>query len=457
MCAQTTLPSSQRLKIAPGPKGLPVVGSLLDLRRQSILPFYVNIWREFGDVTRVQIGPVSILQFVRPEHVHHVLVKNQANYAKGFSHDKLRVPLGHGLLTAEGDLWRRQRRLMGPTFTPRAVTQFADIMGQETRTMLQRWEARPAGQPLAINREMMRLAMSVISRSMFTLDIGEDFAAAGESITFILEFASKSFTRLIDLPPWVPSSLNRKLSQALKVLDEFLYGIIEERRKQPPGDDLLSQLMQARDPETGEMMNDTQLRDEVLIIFFAGHETTASLLTWTWYLLSQHLEVEARFHDELAATLGGRSPTLDDLPQLTYTDQIMDETLRLYSPVSIMARDAVAADEIDGYPIPAGSMVTLTPYVTHRHPEFWERPDEFYPEHFAPEKVEARPRYAYYPFGAGSRVCLGKHFAVQEAALVLGEVAQRYQLRLVPGLDIQSEWSGTLRPNQDLLMTLHAR
>jgi cytochrome P450 len=248
-----------------------------------------------------------------------------------------------------------------------------------------------------------------------------------------------------------------KLKQALQTLDEFLYGIIAERRRRPEGDDLLSILLQAQDPETGEGMGDEQLRDEALIIFFAGHETTATLLTWTWSLLAQHPEAEARLHAELDEVLAGRSPGLEDVEALNYTRMVLDEVLRLYPPVAVMARDALEEDEIDGYAIPAGSMVTITPYISHRHPEFWQRPEAFWPEHFAPERVEARPRYAYYPFGAGPRICLGKHFALLEATLVLAEVARRFQLRLVSGELPEAEWSGTLRPCGDVLMTVQPR
>jgi cytochrome P450 len=232
---------------------------------------------------------------------------------------------------------------------------------------------------------------------------------------------------------------------------------IEQRRSQPPGDDLLSVLMHARDEETGQPMSDRQLRDEVLITFFAGHETTAQLLTWTWIRLAQHPLVEGELHAELDRILAGRSPSLDDLPSLTYTRMVLDEALRLDSPVSMVARDAVADDLVDSYPVPAGATVTILPYITHRHPDYWEKPEEFYPEHFAPERVESRPRYAYYPFGAGPRICLGKHFALLEATIALAQIASRYSLRLVAGHQITPTWSGTLRPDRDVIMTLHPR
>ena len=448
---------AETLKSAPGPKGLPLIGSIGAMRAKGTLGFWYELWQEYGDVARAKMGPQALMQFVRPEHVQHILVKNKDNYVKGFSHDGLRIPLGCGILTAEGDLWRRQRQLMSPTYTPRAVQRFAGIMLDATDKMLARWREIPAGRPVSINHEMMRLAMSVISRSIFTVDIGEDFAEAGDALTQILDFASERSVSPVSLPLSVPTPGNRRMNKALATIDEFLYGIIASRRQKPPGDDLLSLLMQMRDEETGEGMSEKQLRDEVLITFFAGHETTAQLLTWAWYLFSQHPEAEERFHAELAEKLGGRSPGAEDVEELPFTRMVMDETLRLYSPVAIMARDAVADDEVGGYQVPAGCIVTVSPYMTHRHPEFWERPLAFHPDHFAPEQVEGRPRYAYYPFGAGPRVCLGKHFALLEGALVLAEVGQRFRPRLVPGQEVKPHWSGTLRPDRDVMMVLEER
>jgi cytochrome P450 len=391
---------------------------------------------------------------VRPEHVQHVMVKNESNYHKGISHDKLRIALGTGLVTSEGPLWSRQRRLMSPTYTPKGVTRFAEIMTGAARDMLAGWQP---GKTIAVNREMMVVAMNVISRAMFNVDLGEKFADAGVALNYILEFAAGRTMSLIDPPMWVPTRTNRRIKWALSTIDEFLYGIIAERRAHPPGEDLLYLLMTARDEQTGETMDEKQLRDEVLITFFAGHETTAQLFSWTAYMLDRHPEVEASLHAELDQVLGGRTPTLDDVPKLIYTRQVIDEVLRLYSPVAVTARDVIAEDSIDGYEIPAGSMVMIAPYLTHRHPEFWETPLDFNPEHFAPEAVKSRPRYAYYPFGAGPRTCLGMHFALLEAVLVLAEVAQRYRLRLLPGQSVEPVFMGTLRPSADIMMKVEPR
>jgi cytochrome P450 len=399
-----------------------------------------------------------IHMITRPEHIQHVLVKNSDNYHKGLSHDKLRIALGNGLLTSEGPFWQRQRRLMSPNYTPRGVTRFAEIMTSSAQYLLHRWEIEgKIGQPMAINLEMMRLAMSVISRSMFNVDISESYAEAGEALGTILEFAAARTMSLIDPPLFIPTPGNRKMKWALRTIDDFLYGVIAGRRALPPGDDLLSLLMEARDEETGETMSAKQLRDEVLITFFAGHETTAQLFSWTCFLLDSNPQVEARLHAELENVLGGRTPALEDVPRLVYTRQVIDEALRLYSPVAVTARDVIEDDQLGGYHIPAGSMVMVAPYISHRNPEFWETPLEFNPEHFSPKQVAGRPRYAYYPFGAGQRICLGQHFALLEAVLVLAEVTRRYRIRLLPGQQVEPLFMGTLRPCADILVTAEKR
>jgi cytochrome P450 len=435
--------------VAPGPRGKILLGSLPEVQRKGFLQFYIDAWKEFGDLARIQMGPMVIHTIVRPEHVQHVLIKNVENYHKGLSHDKLRIALGNGVLTSEGPFWGRQRRLMAPTYSPRGVTRFAEIMTGVAQEVEERWKP---GQPLAINQEMMILAMSVISNAVFGLDIREKFADAGKALGYILEYAAGRTMSLIDPPLFIPTRTNRQFKWALRTIDDFLYGVIAKRQSMPPGDDLLSLLMHARDEETGETMNEKQLRDEVLITFFAGHETTAQLLSWTFFMLDQHPEAEVCLHEELDAVLAGRTPTLEDVPKLVYTRQVIDEVLRLYSPVAVTARDVIHDDEIDGYTIPAGSMVMIAPYLTHRHPDFWETPLSFNPAHFTAEAAQSRPRYAYYPFGAGQRICLGMHFALLEAVLVLAELAQRYYLRMEPGQTVEPKFAGTLRPSADIRM-----
>jgi cytochrome P450 len=444
--------------LAPGPKpGVMDMAKSIMGRREDVIVSYLKLWHTYGDVARVKAGPMTIHQFVRPEHIRHIMVSHVDNYPKGVSHDKLRIALGNGILTSDGPFWTRQRKLMQPTYTPKGVAVYADIMADATEKMLARWQNLPQdADPLAVNGEMMHLAMSIISRSMFGIDISDNYADAGDALLGILEYAASTSMSFIDPPLYVPTAKNRRFKQAISTIDEFLYGIIDERLQMPLGEDLLSLLISARDEE-GNAMDRKQLRDEVLITFFAGHETTANLLTWTLVMLSRHPLVRERLHAELETVLNGRTPTLEDVSNLVYTRRVIDEALRLYAPVAVMGRDPLADDEIDGYHIPAGSLVTVTPYITHRHPEFWHNPEAFDPERFTPEEAAKRPRYAYYPFGAGPRICIGQHFALLEAVLALATIAQRFELQLVPGLRIEAQFVGTMRPNRDVLMMLQAR
>ena len=442
----------------PGPKGAPLVGSLFDFRRSGTLDFYRDVWRQYGDVSSATVGPVKFFVVVRPEHIQHVLVKNPDKYVKGISHEKLRVAIGNGILTLEGEKWYRQRKLMQPVYTPKGIRPYAEIMTDESQHLIERWRTQlPPDRVVDINQEMTRVTMKVISRAMFGIDMDENFRDAARALIMLLEYTSASTNTLIDMPLFIPTPTNQRLKHAKRVLREFLMNIIQKRRQEGLQDDLLSMLMSSKDEETGATMTDEHLHDEALITFFAGHETTASLLTWTWYLLSKNPRVEAKLHAELAQKLQGRTPTLDDLSNLPYTRMVLDDALRLYSPVPLLARDAAMDDELAGYRVPKGTMVVVMPYATHRHPDFWEKPLEFYPEHFEEAAVAKRPRYAYFPFGSGQRICIGLHFAHMEAALILADVAQRFQLRMAEENDGKLMYVGVARPLKPIKMKVTAR
>lgn len=457
MPTMTTGTDSATRTIAPGPRGTVLLGSLPEMRRQGQIQFYLDAWRRFGDVVRLRLGPLTAHLIVQPEHIRHVLVANRDNYRKGIAYRKVELILGAGLFTSEGDLWRRQRRLMQPPFTPGGVKRFTGAITECSAQMLERWQtAAERGQEVDIQREMMRLTMSIIGKTMFSVDVHADAGVVGPAFSAVLEFAAARTVALLDVPLFIPTPMNRRFKEALRTLDAFIYGVIAERRgREDDQEDLLSLLLRARDEETGQGMSERQLRDEVLTIFFAGHETTAQALTWAWYLLSQHPAAERRLHTELATVLGGRAPTAQDLPGLTYTRMVIEEAMRLYPPVWMFARDAIAHDEIGGYHVPAGSMILMSQYLAHRHPAYWEHPEAFDPERFTPERSAGRPHYAYFPFGGGQRTCIGNHFAMLEAQLILATVAQRYRPRLAPGQAVEPVAVGTLRPRHGLWMTLH--
>jgi cytochrome P450 len=421
--------------------------------------FALDMWQRYGDVVRFRmlLWPAYILY--HPDHLKYVLHDNYCNYNKQFPMMNTARPLfGNGLFTNDGEPWLHQRRLMQPSFHHKRLATFGSIMTGSTLALLERWQ--DAGQqPLDILQEMMRLTQRIAGLALFNLDLSNEADTIGSTFTTLLPLLLQ-YTMLPFPPLWVPTTRNRRLQAGIETLNSVVYGIINKRRKQSadpataPGD-LLSMLLAARDEETGEGMSDQQVRDEVITLLLGGYETTSLALTWTWYLLSQYPDAEQRLHSELDAVLAGQTPTVEHLSALPYTRMVIQEALRLYPPAFGMTRYAVAADEIGGYPIPAHSIIFMTPYYTHRHPTFWEDPERFDPERFTPERSAGRPRFAYFPFGGGPRQCIGNTFAMMEAQLVLATVAQRYQLRLVPGHPVEPQVVFTVRPRYGMPMTLH--
>jgi len=419
------------------------------------------MWQRYGDIVRFRLLFWPAYALYHPDHLKYVLLDNHRNYDKQFPMMKTVRPLfGNGLFTNDGESWLHQRRLMQPSFHHKRLAGFGTIMTEATLAMLERWQGA-GSQHLDILQEMMRLTQRVVGLALFNIDLSNEVDTVGRAFSMLLPLLSK-YTFVPFPPLWVPTPRNCRLQAGLKTLNDVVYGIIAERRKRaadPDRDtgDLLSMLLTARDEETGEGMSDQQVRDEVMTLLLAGHETTSLALTWTWYLLSQHPEVEHRLHAELETVLSGQIPTVDHLNDLPYTRMVIQEALRLYPPAFGITRHAVADDEIGGYPVPANSVIFLSPYYTHRHPTFWEDPEQFDPERFTPERSVGRPRFAYFPFGGGPHQCIGNAFAMMEAQLVLATVAQRYHLRLVPDHPVEPQVLFTVRPRYGLPMTLQPR
>jgi len=394
-----------------------------------------------------------------PEAARHVLLDRADNYVKSRIARRLLEPLGQGLLTSEGALWRRQRHTLAPAFHPKRIEAFTPAMVQAAADMLSGWDALPAGSVVDAAEAMAGLTLDIITRTMFSSDIRDRAAEVRASMVEYQRVGGRpSLADLLGLPGWIPRIRARRERNATAALDDIIFDIVERRRREGgPADDLLGLLLAAHDEESGEGMSDVQLRDEIATIFTAGHETTANALTWTWYLLAFHPQAEARLDAELGAVLDGRLPENADLPRLRYTRMVLEESMRLYPPAHTLSREAIADDEILGRRIPAGSAVLVSPWLLHRHEKLWERPEVFDPERFAPERAAARPRYAYLPFGGGPRICIGAGFAMQEATLILATVAQRYHLSLVPGRRVEPMGLITLRPKGGLLMALERR
>lgn len=447
------------LQEPPGPEGLPLVGSIFRINpKRNILFNFIDLWRDFGDLCHAKLGPLHLYLVVKPEHVHHVLVRNPDNYIKGNGYNGFRLLVGQGLVTSDGDLWRQQRRIMQPSFTPRATAQFVDVMVNAIDRTVDRWQdVALTGQPLHIDDEMARLTMSVISQTIFGVDLGAESGVVSQAFHEAFAFVTARTMSAFALPLAWPLPSHRRFRRNRQIIDDFVQSQIAKGRQRDAQDNLLAILLQATDEATGQRMSDEQVRDEVVTLFLAGFETTARSLTWGWYLLDQHPEIVQRLEAEVDAALGKRSPTLADLPALPYTRMVVDEILRLYPPAGMLARQVVADDVIDGYRIPGNSIIMLIPFMTHRYPGVWENPEAFIPERFAPEAAGQRPKSAYIPFSGGARICLGNHFALAEMVFSYAMLIARYRLHRTSQEPIGYGFHGSICPTSPLLMTAQLR
>ncbi|MCP5150872.1 MAG: cytochrome P450 [Ectothiorhodospiraceae bacterium] len=396
-----------------------------------------------------------------PQGVRHVLATNVENYRKSVYTERVLKPLvGDGLFISHGELWRRQRRIATPAFHRSRVREFARVMVDTAREMVERWATLEPGTEIEVTREMAEVTMEVVARTMFSGDLGparttEVFEAFGH---YQETLGRLDILEMIGLPRWLPRLDAHRARDAVRRLDAVLDDILRKREADHlPREDLLELLMRAEDPETGQRMSRRLLRDEAAVIILAGHETTANALGWALYLLGTAPEIEARLHAEVDGVLGGRDPTFDDLPAVPYARAVIDETLRLYPPVHVFSREAQADDQIGKRRVRAGSMVVIAPWLLHRHRKHWREPDVFRPERFLPPEADERPKLCYLPFGAGPRTCIGSGFGLAEATLILVMMAQRFRLRLREGHPVEPLGRLTLRPHRGLPMRLEPR
>ena len=396
-----------------------------------------------------------------PGAIRHVVLDNAANYTKSEVGRRLLEPgLGRGLLTSEGETWRHHRRIMAPAFDLRSVAGYAPIMTEVTQELLAKWDALPEPRELDVAAAMMHATLHIISRAMFSSDSDEIVDVVESGVNQYQTMVRPSLLDLLHFPLWLTRLIAPLPTEGIfNEFDKKVDQLLTERGREPDAEpkDLLARLIAARDTETGGGMTPKEVRDQVVTIFMAGHETTSQALSWTWYLLSQHPEAEAKLHDELTTVLEGRTPRYEDIAELRYTRMVIEESMRLYPPAHTFGRQPIAADEILGHRIPAGAEVLIMPWLLHRKPSLWENPDRFEPERFSPERAAARPRFAYIPFGAGPRICIGAAFAMAEAMLILATIAQRYRLHLKPGHPVEPQGLITLRPRYGLQMQLERR
>lgn len=407
---------------------------------------FEHLQATFGRVSYYRIGPSQIVVMNDPELIREVLIAQPQNFIKERTQRRMKILLGEGLITSDGEVHRRQRRIAAPAFHRQRIQNYASVMVERAAALRDSW--RP-GVELDASAQMMRLALQIVARTLFDSDVTKDVQRINDEVNAIMRLYHFLVTlpraeALLHLP--IPGLMRFK--RARKRLDKVVYRMIEERRRSGvDGGDLLSMLLASRDDEADHSgMTDEQLRDEVLTIFLAGYETVANALAWTWLLLGQNPDAEAKLHTEIDSVLKGRAPALEDLPQLRYAEMVLSESMRLYPPAWAMGRQATCDVEIGPYKLPAGTYVFFSQYIIQRNPDFFPDPLRFDPERFTPERKAGRSRFAYFPFGGGSRQCIGESFAWMEAVLSLVTLAQRWRLRLVPGQKIDVQPKITLRP-----------
>lgn len=438
----------------PGPAaGFLGLAPLLAYRKDP-LGHVSRLAADYGDVAFAQVARYPSFLLSHPDHVEHVMVRRRGAYMKDPFLQGLRPVIGNGLLTSEGEAWTAQRKLMAPAFTHRRVAHYAGTMVECARATLAGWRD---GEVHDVGKEMGRLALEIAVRTLFGTSCEADARAVGDSFGVVSDHYGHSIGRL-RLPKWVPTVGNRRVRRAEEELERVVARIIAERSREPGGDDLLSRLLAARG-EDGRGMSPTQLRDEVITLLLAGHETTALLLTYTWWLLAGAPDALAKLRAELDLVLGERDPAPEDLPRLVYTQQVLQESLRLYPPAAILGRQAREADEIAGWKVPAGALVFFAPWILHRDPRFWAEPLAFRPERWTDAMRATLPRFAFFPFGGGERVCIGEAFAMLEARLVLATLARRFHFVRTDDADagagdLEVQPEITLRPVRPLRMQL---
>ena len=440
-------------RLPPGPKARRFRGFLPEFR-QDPLALFTWAAREYGDIARLQLGPWNFFLLNHPDHIEQVLVTQNRAFGKGRGLEASSPLLGNGLLTSQGEFWRRQRRLAQPAFHKDRIVAYGTTMTDFALRHIEPWQD---GCHLDILREMMRLTLAVAAKTLFSTDVTHDADSVGDALNVTVHYFQDRNASMIKIPFGWPTPANVKLRKAVSQLDSIIYRIIDQRRAggQDTGD-LLSMLMHAVD-EDGSRMTAKQLRDEAMTLFLAGHETTANCLAWTWYLLGQNPAAEARLHQEIETVLGGRAPTPADLPGLPYVEAVINESMRLYPPAWIMGRKSTAPFELGGYSFPAGTEVLMSQWVMHRHPRWFEDPLTFRPERWQGGLAKQLPAFAYFPFGGGPRMCIGKGFALMEAQLLLATIARQFRFELAPGQAVVPDPSITLRPRGAINVIAHRR
>ncbi|MFC9927925.1 cytochrome P450 [Streptomyces sp. NPDC127190] len=443
--------TAPRGAIAPGPRGVPLLGSLPQWKSDTA-QFLLRAQRDHGEVSRLRLGPYTVHLVTAPDAVGRVLKENSANYTRGVLYEQFRLVMGDGLLTTDGDYWKAHRRAVQPVFLRKAVAAIGPNVVRATREMLDDWEVRARrGEPVDLVTETLRLTLVTLSRSLFGYDIRPAAPILKDIVDNVIEVMFKHGSVGEMLPSWLPTRRNRLIARDRRIFTRLVTEIRDTHAATGEGP-LMELIEAATDPVTGARWTDDEIRDEMLTIYLAGHETTAVALLWTLVSIANHPSVAEELDQELGQVLGGGEPSPEDVERLPYTCQVVDESLRMYPPIWIYPRDAVADDELGGFHIPGGSSVLLSPLVSHRNPRYWDNPEAFDPHRFDPGRVRERPKMTYFPFGAGARMCIGNFMALLELRMITAMIHQRFRLRLVPGDFLRyGDTSISLRPMTQVL------
>jgi cytochrome P450 len=451
-------PRDAQGNLPPGPRGNFFLGSAIDLGRSS-MKFLTQCAREYGDIVYLRFFGTPVCLLTHPNDIEYVLVKNPGNFVKSRDYRALKSVLGNGLLTNEGAPWQKQRKLVQPTFRHENTDRYADVMVLATTKMLDAWQD---GEKRDIHQQLMALTLDIVAEALFGSDVSGHAGGVEQALAVMMNQFDGMAGLAFLLPEKFPLPSTLKFKRSVVRLDKIIYSIIHGRRSARGGrgtsNDLLEMLLRSQDEEGGRM-SDEQLRDEVMTLFLAGHETTANALSWTWYLLAQHPEIEARLYQEISEVLRGKVPSARDFTWLPYTEMVVKESMRLYPPAWAIGRQAVGPFEMGGYKFPAGTNIAILQWSTQRDSRFFPEPEKFDPERWNAEAMRENPlpRFAYFPFGGGPRVCVGAGFAMMEAILLLATMAQRFRMSLVAKRKVKLLPSVTLRPRYGIEMVLHER
>lgn len=422
------------------------------------LNFYIKVQKECGDYVKVKLLPsIYMYIFFHPDAVQHIL--QSSNYRKpDFFYNAVRPLTGYGLFTSEGSIWLKQRRISQPAFLKKNVESLSSILIKSIKEELDTWNDFKDGDIIDISSKMTKLTIKVLSNALFSLDISDNSNQLSVSLRSAFEFVSNKMSNPMSLPLWIPTQKNKQFVHDKKEIDSIVEKIISTRRNSKENyNDLLNTLIKSKDPETGDTLTDNQLRDQMITMVVAGHDTTSAALAWTFYLLAKNKDKEKILLNEIDSVLSDRQIELKDLDNLEYSKMAFEETMRLYPPAWGLPREAIEDDSINGYLIKKKVPIALSQYMTHRHPEFWEKPLEFYPEHFSKDLVEKRHKFAYFPFGAGSRMCIGKLFAMTEAQLILNSILQNFSFDLIDNNEIEADPTFTLIAKGGIKLRLRKR